>query len=78
MSVGDAARGLVDAHDLLSLTSELREARERIARARVSDVHRRRWRRRLAAIAEVAPGDLGDALGRVRRLTEDVERATRR
>lgn len=76
--MGNTAQGLVDADDLLSLTTELRDALERIARARVSDARRRRWRGRLAAIAELGSGDVGEALGHVRALTEDVERATRR
>lgn len=65
---------LVDADQLLSLTSDLRAVQHRLDRADVGREQRLRWQRALGAIARGAVADLERAQAQVRRLAALVER----
>ncbi len=65
---------LVDADELLALTSELRSLRARLEEAAVTDEQRQRWQRTMGAIAEGATTDVENARAQLRRLAAKVDR----
>jgi hypothetical protein len=66
---------LVDARALLSLTSELHQANNRVESAKVSVEQKDRWQRRLASIAEGASADLERAHGQLHRFVATLDRS---
>lgn len=67
---------LIDADELLALTSELRSLRARLDDADVTAEQRQRWQRTMGAIAEGGTTDLEKARAQLRRLAAQVDRAT--
>ena len=66
---------LIDADELLALTSELRTLRARLDDADVSEEQRQRWQRTMGAIAEGGTTDVERARAQLRRLSAQVDRA---
>lgn len=66
--------GLMDASDFLAFTGRLRELRQRVDDAPISDDRRRRWQRRLADISGVGADDLALAATQLARFEAEVER----
>lgn len=66
---------LIDADELLALTSELRSLRSRLDDADVTDEQRQRWQRAMGAIAEGGSTDVEKARAQLRRLAARVDRA---
>ena len=69
---------LVDADELIGLTTRLRSVRERIAGATVPDARRRLWQQQLAAIAESATADLPGAAAALDELDARIDRVAGR
>lgn len=68
------AHGQLDADAVLAFTGRLREVRDRVDDAAVSDDQRHRWHAQLAAISAGAAHDLGRATAQLHRLEVAVDR----
>jgi hypothetical protein len=68
------SEGLMDAGDFLAFTARLRDLRQRVDAAMITDDRRRRWHRRLADISGTGAEDLARAATQLNRFEAEVER----
>lgn len=78
MEPSNNADGMLDADAFLQFAGRLRELRERLDKASISDEQRSRWQRKLIAVSDAGAQDLERATAQLNRFEAEVDRSLSR